>query len=281
MNIQNLGDTQSTSSVRNVKDGITTTVEIVVISLSNATERRLRIEAVFKGSGLNWTYFDAHASLRHAGLRYNPDHVRKQFGRALSVPEIGICSSHVAVLDEFVKRDSSDYVLVLEDDVIFDVDFPIEKFSAFCAEKGMDYIRLFGKQYARAVQLGYFFDRHIIRYKTSPAGAQAYLMSRAGARLFIESFRSIDQPVDLAIDAFWRSRLPIYSIFPYPVIERYSPSSNLIPSHADKLDTWKQTARLYNRAINKVKKTLANVALGTRDRRMKREIGEFRQIFDE
>jgi glycosyl transferase family 25 len=280
MNIQNPGDRQSTSSVRNAKDGIPT-VEIVVISLLNATERRRRIEAVFEGSKLNWSYFDAHASLRHAGLRYDPDHVKRQFGRALSVPEIGICSSHIAVLDEFVKRESSDYVLVLEDDVIFDVDFPIEKFSAFCAENRIDYMRLFGKQYAKAVQLGYFFDRHIVRYKTSPAGAQAYLMSRAGARLFIESFRSIDQPLDLAMDAFWRSRLPIYSIVPYPVIERYSPSSNLIPSHGNKLDTWRQLARLCNRAINKAKKTLANVALGARDRRMKREIGEFRQIFDE
>lgn len=282
MNIQNLRDAPAPYSVGDAKDERkTTTVEIVVISLLTSTDRRRRIEAMFEGSGLNWTYFNAHTSLRHAGLQYDPHHVKKKFGRTLSVPEVAICSSHVAALDEFIKRGSSKYVLILEDDVIFDIDFPIEKFTTFCAEKGFDYVRLFGKQYAKAVQLGYFFDRHIVRFKTSPTGAQAYLMSKSGARLFIESFRSIDQPVDLAMDAFWRSRLPIYSIFPYPIIERYSPSSNLIPSYTGDLDAWEQFVRLCNRVINKVKKIWANIALGASDRRLKQTIGEFRQIFDE
>jgi glycosyl transferase family 25 len=256
-------------------------VEIVVISLLTSLDRRRWIAGMFQGSGLNWTFFDAHASLRHADLHYDPDRVKRRFGRTLSAPEIGICSSHVAALDEFIKRGSSEYVLIFEDDVIFDIDFPIEKFTTFCAEKGLDYVRLFGKQYAKAVQLGYFFDRHIVRFKTSPAGAQAYLMSESGARLFVESFRSIDQPVDLAMDAFWRTRLPIYSIFPFPVIERYSPSSNLILSHANALNAWERLARLCNRVIDKLKKISGNVALGASDRRMKKNIGEFRQIFDE
>ncbi|SRR6266566_1503386 len=280
INIKGRRKTSTSSSSGNVEGEKKTTVEIVVISLLNATDRRRRIEAMFEGSGLNWTYFNAHASLRHAELQYDPEHAKKRFGRALSVPEVAICSSHVAALDEFVKRDSSKYVLIFEDDVILDVDFPIGKFTTFCAEKGFDYVRLFGKQYAEAVQLGYFFDRHIVRFKTSPTGAQAYLMSKSGARSFIESFRSIDQPVDLAIDAFWRTRLPIYSIFPYPIIERYSPSSNLIPSHTNELDACQQLARFYHRAINKTKKHWANVALRTNDRQLKRDIGGFRQIVD-
>jgi glycosyl transferase, family 25 len=282
MNFQNPRNPPASSSAGNAKDeGKTTTVEIVVISLLTSSERRRRISAMFEKSGLNWRYFDAHTSLRHAGLRYDPEYVKIRFGRPLSVPETAICSSHVAALDEFIKRGLSKYVLVLEDDVILDVDFPIEKFAKFCAEQGFDYVRLFGKQYAKALQLGYFFDRHIVRFKTSPTGAQAYLMTESGARQFIESFRSIDQPVDLAMDAFWRTRSPIYSIFPYPVIERYSPSSNLIPSHDGELHVREQLARFYHRAINKVKKIWANIALGTKDRRMKREIGGFRQIFDE
>jgi glycosyl transferase family 25 len=259
---------------------MTTTVEIVVISLLTSLDRRRQIEAMFGGSGLNWTYFEAHASLRHADLRYAPDQVKRRFGRTLSVPEIGICSSHVTALDEFIKRDSSEYVLVLEDDVIFDIQFPIEKFTTFCAEKGLDYVRLFGKQYAGAVQLGYFFDRNIVRFTTSPAGAQAYLMSKSGAQLFIESFRSIDQPLDLAMDAFWRTRLPIYSIFPFPIIERFSPSSNFIPSQPNDVDALERLARLCNRIVDKVKKISANIALGASDRRMKKNIGGFQQIFD-
>src|ERR1700722_7497164 len=141
-------------------------VEIVVISLPGAVERRRKIEAMFEGTGLDWSYFDAHISLKHSGLRYDLDEVKKRFGRTLSVPEIAVCSSHVAVLHEFLERGSTEYVLVLEDDVVFDTDFPLGEFAAFCAEKGIDYIRLFGKHYAAAVRLGFFFDRSIVRYKS-------------------------------------------------------------------------------------------------------------------
>jgi glycosyl transferase, family 25 len=257
------------------------TVEIVVISLPNAAERRRRIAAMFEEAGTQWRYFDAHDSLQHPGLHYDPDECKRRFGRALSGPETAICSSHVAVLDQYLKQGSSDYVLVLEDDVLYDTNFPIEKFSTFCAEKGIDYIRLFAKHYVEGVRLGYFYDRHIVRFKTSPTGAQAYLMSKRGARSFIESFRSIDQPVDLAMDSFWRTRLPIYSIFPFPIIERYSRSQNLIPSYPERLDRWDRLVRFYSRAANKTKKAWANLELAASDRKMKRDGATFQQIFDQ
>jgi GR25 family glycosyltransferase involved in LPS biosynthesis len=256
------------------------TVEIVVISLPSATERRRKIDALFQGTGLNWSYFDAHTSLKHSGLRYDLNEIKRRFGRTLSGPEIAVCSSHVAVLSDFLERGSTEYVLVLEDDVIFDTDFPLDEFCAFCSEKGIDYIRLFGKHYAKAVRLGFFFDRSIVRYLSSPAGAQAYLMSKAGARRFLESYRSIDATVDLAMDRFWTLQLPIYSIFPYPIIERYSPTSIPMPPYVRELGVWENLVWQYNRTITKVKKIWANIALRGTDRRMKRESLRFRQIYD-
>ncbi|WJR81418.1 glycosyltransferase family 25 protein [Bradyrhizobium sp. NP1] len=257
------------------------TIEVVVISLPKATERRCRIAAMFDGTGIRWRYFDAHDSLQHAGLQYDPDEVRRRFGRTLSGPEVAICSSHVAVLDQHLKYGTSDYVLVLEDDVIYDTDFPIEKFGTVCAEKGLDYIRLFGKHHAESIPLTFFFDRQIVRFKTSPTGAQAYLMSKTGARLFLESFRSIDQPVDLALDSFWRTRLPIYSIFPFPIIERYSRSQNLIPPYPARRDPREQLDWLCTRVANKTKKIWANVKLTSTDRQMQKAGAKFQQIVDE
>jgi GR25 family glycosyltransferase involved in LPS biosynthesis len=255
-------------------------VEIVVISLPNATERRRKIDAQFEGTGLKWTYFDAHTSLKHSGLRYDPNEAKKRFGRTLSAPEIAICSSQVAALSDFLERGSTEYVLVLEDDVIFDTDFPLDQFCAFCSEQGIDYIRLFGKHYAKAVRLGFFFDRSILRYKSSPAGAQAYLMSKAGTRKFLERYRSIDTTVDLAMDRFWDLRLPIYSIFPYPVIERYSPTSIPMPPYVRELGRWENLVWQFNRTIAKLKKIRGNIALRSADRRMQRESWRFRQITD-
>jgi glycosyl transferase, family 25 len=256
------------------------TVEIVVISLLTAAQRRRNIEAMFRGTGLNWTYFDAHTSLKHPGLRYDLGEVKRLFGRTLSGPEIAVCSSHVAVLSDFLERGAMEYILVLEDDVIFDTDFPLEKFGSFCSEHNIDYVRLFGKHYANAVRLGFFFDRSILRYTTSPAGAQAYLMSKAGARKFLESYRSIDATVDLAMDQFWITQLPIYSIFPYPVIERYSPTSIPVPASAKELSSWETLIRWRNRFAAKLRKIAANVALRGADRHMQHKSRRFRQIFD-
>jgi GR25 family glycosyltransferase involved in LPS biosynthesis len=255
-------------------------VEIVIISMPTATSRRQKIESMFDGTGLSWSYFDAHTSLKHPDLTYELGEVKRQFGRTLSPPEIAVCSSHVALLSEFLQRGTAEHILVLEDDVIFDTDFPLDAFSAFCVENGIDYVRLFGKHYAKAVRLGFFFDRSIIRYTTSPAGAQAYLMSRAGARRFLDSYPSINATVDLAMDAFWTTRLPIYSIFPYPIIERYSPTSIPMPPYVKELSSRENLVWQRNRAITKASKISANVGLRKLDRQMMQRSWRFRQISD-
>jgi glycosyl transferase family 25 len=272
---------QSRSPARSAIGPKNATVEIVVISLPRATDRRRNIEAMFQGTGLTWTYFDAHTSLSCRGLRYDLGEAKRLFGRTLSNPEIAVCSSHVAVLNEFLERGSANYILVLEDDCIFDTDFPLDDFSAFCAGNGIDYVRLFGKHYAKAVRLGFFFDRSVVRYTTSPAGAQAYLMSKAGARKFLDSYRSIDATVDLAMDKFWITQLPIYSIFPYPIIERYSPTSIPMQPAMKELSGRESLIRLANRVIEKAKKIGGNLALRALDRDMQRKSWRFRQIFDQ
>ena len=168
---------------------------------------------------------------RDSALTYEVDQIKRKFGRSLSAPEIAVCSSHVALLRDFLERQSTEYMLVLEDVVIFDTEFPLSAFCTFCSENDIDYVRLFGKHYAKAIRLGFFFDRSIIRYTTSPAGAQAYLISKVGARKFLDSYRTIHATVDLAMDEFWATQLPIYSIFPYPIIERYSPTSIPMPAY--------------------------------------------------
>jgi GR25 family glycosyltransferase involved in LPS biosynthesis len=218
--------------------------------------------------------------LKYGGLAYEPSEVKRHFGRTLSPPEIAVCSSHVALLSEFLQRGTAEHVLVLEDDVIFDTDFPLDAFSLFCAENDIDYVRLFGKHYAMAVRLGFFFDRSIIRYTTSPAGAQAYLMSKAGARKFLDSYPSINATVDLAMDAFWTTQLPIYSIFPYPIIERYSPTSIPMQPYVKELNSSENLIWQRNRAITKAKKISANVGLRGIDRQMMQRSWLFRQISD-
>ena len=253
-------------------------MDVRVISLSSAFARRAATSAMLDGHGLAWSYFDAHTSLRCEELRYDESGTRRRFGRALTRAEIAVYSSHYAIWKAFVEQGQSDYLLVLEDDLLLDMDFPLLQFASFCSRLGLDYVRLFGKHYAQATRLGFFFDRSLVRFTTSPAGAQAYLLSVEGARRFVESCRSVDATIDLATDRFWETGLPLYSIFPYPVIERFVPTQIPIPDTGVRLSKGEKWDYNFRRSINKIRKIRANRKLVRADARMRSAVPCFHQI---
>ena len=253
-------------------------VEVIVISLSTATERRRNMTTMLEGSSLKWSFFDAHRGPDNPVLSYDAERVQSRFSRELSRQEIAVYSSHFSAMQAFLERDAADFLLILEDDVIFDIDFPLDSFANYCAERDFDYVRLFGRNPAKCNWIGYFVDRSIIRYKSSPAGTQAYLMSKRGAKIFTENFRSIEATLDLAMDRFWDSQMPLYSIFPFPVIERYSPTSIPIAAHDGALDAAHKLAWRVNRMMDKARKVYANVALRRTDAQMRRRSPKFEQV---
>ncbi len=256
-------------------------IDISVISIPSATERRRTTSAMLDGHDLKWSYFDAHTTLACKDLRYDAAVARCHSGMALGPQQIAVYSSHYAVWKAFVEAGTSEYLLVLEDDLILDMGFPLRQFAAFCAKFDMNYVRLFGKHYAPAVHLGFFFDRSLLRFTTSPTGAQAYFLSVKGARDLLECCRRIDRPVDLAMDRFWVTGLPLYTIFPYPVIERYVPTSIPIPSFRGKSSSMENLTWNVHRVIHKTRKIRANQTLSRVDRRIREEMPAFHQILDD
>jgi len=254
-------------------------VEAVVINLRRASDRRLQMTPMLQRLNFKWSFFEAHTGLQHPDLRHDPLDTKRHYGRELTIPQIAVYSSHYAVWKQYLETGSSDYLLVMEDDIIFDTDFPFETFAGFCAERGIDYVRLFGKHFAPAEWVGYFYDRNLIRQRTTPTGMQGYLLSKTAAQRLTEGVRDVNLAVDLALDSFWDLKLPIYSIHPYPIIERYSPTSIPIPDRAEPLSAGERLAWNRNRTVNKLKKIWANYALRAADRRLKDMSPPFRQVF--
>jgi glycosyl transferase, family 25 len=253
------------------------TIEIAVINLKRAEERRKYITRQFADLKVPWSFFEAHTSLANPALQYDEADYRHRFGEPMSSPQLAVWSSHYSVIQKFLLESQSDYLVVFEDDVIFDIAFPLRKLVALCQERQFHYVRLFGMINADAVNLNCFFDRWIIRYKSGPCGAQAYLLSKEGARRMVDTLRLVDCPVDVAMDRFWKTRLPIYSVFPYPVIERFSPSTIPIPD-ARAPSRSDRAARYVAKLRNKVGKVAANLRLAGRDRWMKQTGWAFKQV---
>lgn len=254
-------------------------IDVSVISLVSAEGRRQATSTMLGGSGFGWSWFDAHTALGCEELDYDEERARLRFGRGLTRQEIAVFSSHYGVWKEFLARGRNEYLLVMEDDLILDTDFPVRQFASFCGKLGMDYVRLFGKHYAPAVKLGFFFDRSVLRYRSSPAGTQAYLLSVFGAWQLVEHCRKVDATIDLAMDRFWDTGLPLYSVFPYPVIERFAPTSIPIPTGGAGIRTRAERLRWdFHRAGRKFRKMRADRKLSDEDDRLRREMPDFRQI---
>ncbi|MBB94176.1 MAG: glycosyl transferase [Rhodobacteraceae bacterium] len=253
------------------------TLDIKVINLARATQRRAWMEEQLSGLPHAWSFFEAHTSLANPRLRYDPSTIRKTYGRDLSGPQLALWSSHYSVIAEFAETSPCDYLLVFEDDVNFDTAFPLPDLVSFCRDEDIHYMRLYGMYYPKGAQLSFFYDRSIIRYDSSPSGTQAYLLSKEGARRVAETCRQVDTAWDLALDRFWKTGLPLYSIYPFPALERYSPTSvpmlDVMP-----LALGDRLGFLRTRIGNRLGKMAANRRLRRRDRQMRARGQDFRQV---
>ncbi len=199
-------------------------IQIVVVSLKKATERRDRIAAHLAPSPYPWRFFDASDGSNTA-LPYRPEVAVKLMGRQLNRAEIGCFDSHYQVLSEFVADPRTDYLMVCEDDLWIDFSFPFEAVARAMGNAGVGYLRLYARRAAGARHITYWCDRWLVRYLWEPFGTQCYIVSPAGAGQLLAALSCIARPIDNEFDRFWENGLPAYSFVPAPVLELSSPSS--------------------------------------------------------
>jgi glycosyl transferase, family 25 len=204
---------------------MTVSTAVRVISLANSGRREEFSQAAAHAS-LPWEFFDAHTTPVH-GLTYDEKRVTGTYGRKLHPGEIGCYSSHFELWRWLVRADC-EQLIVLEDDVVVDWEF-IRNFSVMeMASRGIEYLRLFAKMPApwRFVASPYFDQyRHLIRFTGYALGTQAYVLSKSGAERLICHGSNIEAPVDVYMDRTWDHGLLNLALYPFPIYERYQPSS--------------------------------------------------------
>jgi glycosyl transferase family 25 len=120
-------------------------IPVIVISLKRSTERRSLVRASLNGLRIPFRFYDAvdgktMSSMEIASL--SPQPYRGQYGRSLSLGEIGCAASYKAILQN-ITRNKCEFACVVEDDAKFS-----EQFRQFLDEKllqslpGFDVLRL-------------------------------------------------------------------------------------------------------------------------------------------
>jgi glycosyl transferase, family 25 len=238
-------------------------VEARIISLATSTDRRALVAENLKSFCMPWQF---HEAVRGDGVcRFEPSVARqlRRFGRALTGSEIGCFKSHVLAMQEFERSEFLDWLLVIEDDVWVDPEFDFLALIEFLDRRKLNYLRLYARRWKPASLIAYFGERQFIRFKTDPYGAQAYLLNRRGAKQFLHSFDTIDRPIDDELGRFWKNKLDIYSIFPFPVIER-SVASTLLEERNKISKSSPTLGRYLYRIAEFSQKHMANLSFGIR-----------------
>lgn len=191
-----------------------------IISLPNAETRRATMLPNLEAMPFPWRFFDALDGGARSCLTVDPSRQLSCFGRVLGGGEIGCFKSHYAAMCAFIEDRDADWLLVLEDDVWIDADFPFADFAALFSRNHIDYFRLFARRCKQADVMFGIGQRQVIRYRSDPYGTQAYMINSAGASRFIAHIKGIDRPIDDELGRFWEHGLDAYAVYPFPVIER-------------------------------------------------------------
>ncbi|WCT73240.1 glycosyltransferase family 25 protein [Sphingomonas naphthae] len=197
---------------------------ILVVSLADAGERRARITAMLERTDWPWRFLDGARS-EPAAAPYDATAAMRHRGRPLTPAERGCFGSHHAAWAALIADAALSHVLVIEDDVLLDPGFDFAGLPALMTATGIDYLRLYARFSVASRRIALVGHRWLIRFRRPPYGTQCYMLSRHGAATLLAAATSVSRPIDDEMDRYWHNGLPIYALYPFPVLEMQSGSS--------------------------------------------------------
>jgi glycosyl transferase family 25 len=230
-----------------------------VVSMRSSTDRRNRVKKDMAGSPLKWNFYDGLNAQTPCVVEPDLNRQISKFGRVLSPAEVGCFKSHFSLLQQFVANRPSNWLLVLEDDVWIDNEFPFARTIKMLDEQNISYLRLFARRLKHADVITQFSGSQLVRFRSDPYGTQAYLINRKGAMRFLRSVEAIERPIDDELGRFWRHGLDIYALFPFPAVE-VATTSTIEQERSEALQSKRQTSLpiLRFKTAEKLRKTGAN-----------------------
>jgi glycosyl transferase family 25 len=202
------------------------TTAIRVINLDRSVDRRQSFIQMAAGTKQDWAFFPAHTGTTEP-LRYDGRVATRRCGRPLSPSEIGCYASHFKVW-EWLANSDYDQAIIFEDDVIVDwaiiEQIAVNRFGDY----GINLLRLHTLYpfHFRIVKYRLFSpNSHLVRIIGMVVGAVAYLLTKAAARTLVSNYSIVAAPVDWVLARYWEHRIVGFCMFPFPVIERHSPST--------------------------------------------------------
>lgn len=192
-------------------------LEIVVISLQRATERRHAIQRQFDELGLTFSFLDAVD-----GKQTHPLFARFNARKAWWIGEIpltdghlGCYASHYLAWQKCLEDDRPR--IILEDDALLYQE-PFLAFIGMIPElpDAFECIRLFQNKSRKSGNIPLYSGDTITiaKFLRGHKSATGYFLTPAAARKFLAHARSWTEPLDLEMDQFWANRVECFGTLP-------------------------------------------------------------------
>jgi glycosyl transferase family 25 len=201
--------------------GSANVIDIFVISLDDATERRQSASRQLDALGLSFEFFDAVRGDEALSGGYVDDSIDYDWilncGRTPTRGELGCYSSHRALWKKCVELGRP--ILIMEDDFKLLEDFPaaVEQVEQQIGRYG--YLRLQTETRAKHVRVGDAGHFDVRRYTYAPHSLMCYGITPAVAARWVELTSTAREPVDIFVKKFWHHGQPLYGLYPYTVTE--------------------------------------------------------------
>ncbi len=198
-------------------------LKILIINRKSDTSRRKDISERLEKLGLDFSFFEAvdgHAIDAFSVPEYDRKKRLRQFGRDLTVGEIGCILSHRAVYKKIVAE-KIPLTLILEDDVHFEPDFPELIQQLLSTQNKWDMVRFLDrKKIYKGTHhiLKHLSDKYALtRVQAVPGGAYAYLLTEHAAQSLLRCTEKNFVQIDVVHGRIWETGLNVIAVKPSPV----------------------------------------------------------------
>lgn len=200
-------------------------LSVFVINLARSGDRYEHMQAQLAATGLAFQKIDAidgRSLSARDRQRYRSQDRENRNDAGLTASEIGCFLSHRLAWETFYAS-GAPCALVLEDDVHLDRTLPSLLKDISRLSDLYDLVRVGGARRRIFVPLAGLSGGHRLVYLLGgPSGAYAYVISRTGAHKLLDNSEYISDQVDVFMDHYWKTKLRVLAVQPYPVTAHVS-----------------------------------------------------------
>lgn len=236
-------------------------MKIFIINLPNSKERRTRISQQLSRFNIDYSFFKAidGRKIQHPLFSlHQPKKFIFKSSSSLSKGELGCWASHYLLWKYCVQ--AKETIVVLEDDIMIDDNFPQ---ALAAAEKLIDtykYIRLSAIWNNKNQKIDNYENYNLIRYLKPPSGTQAYIVTPDIAQRFIDYSQVWEYAVDNFMDQYWIHKVECYALTPFSVHLTDMPSDIARSSPPSQTSLLHKIEKEYLRNVTKIHRFKHNIS---------------------